>query len=51
MTSGELTGVLYTGTTGALLVYPVVGAIVFIRRRHIEPRNAVPNGSPAVERS
>ena len=35
--TGELTGELYAGTLAALLVYPVVGAIVLIGRRRIEP--------------
>ena len=37
ITTGELTGELYAGTVAALLVYPVVGAIVLIGRRRIEP--------------
>ena len=35
--TGQLTGDFYTGTLAALLLYPVVGAVVFIRRRRIEP--------------
>ena len=34
--TGELSGEFYAGTIAGLLVYPVVGAIVFIRRRRIE---------------
>ena len=37
ITAGELTGELYAGTVAALLVYPVVGAVVLARRRRIEP--------------
>ena len=35
--SGQLATEVYVGTVAALLIYPVVGIVVFVRRRRIEP--------------